>query len=77
MSADFAIQMASRVTGVRVKWIKSRSRCPRHVSARRLVAEMLQQDGWSTTEIGLELDRDHSTIVSLLNGGKGRRRKVA
>ena len=37
------------------------------VSVRRLCALMLRDKGYSTTEIGRIMNRDHSTIVHALN----------
>ncbi len=68
MSADEAIAEAVRVSGVRKKWILSRSLSPRHVSARRMVALLLCADGWSDREIGLELGRERSSIHTLICG---------
>lgn len=44
----------------------------RIVNARRDVAAMMRQDGISFPQIGLLLNRDHSTIINLLDPKKYR-----
>lgn len=57
---------------VTVGQILSRSRRRILVVARHDIACQLQDAGWFTTDIGAILRRDHSTITSLLKGGKGK-----
>jgi chromosomal replication initiator protein len=45
------------------------SRFKRLVYVRRLCVSMLRQKGYSTTEIGRIMNRDHSTIVNSLKSG--------
>lgn len=47
-----------------------RSRFKRVVAVRRLCILMLREKGYSTTEIGRIMNRDHSTIVHALNKDK-------
>jgi hypothetical protein len=47
------------------------------VEVRLKVARRLREHGWSTPRIGKLLRRDHSTIVSMLNGGKHRKPMLA
>lgn len=44
-----------------------KSRFKRVVAVRRLCILMLREKGYSTTEIGRVMNRDHSTIVHALN----------
>jgi chromosomal replication initiation ATPase DnaA len=45
------------------------SRFKRLVYVRRLCVSMLRQKGYSTTEIGRIMNRDHSTICNSLKSG--------
>lgn len=51
--------------GVRVDRVLSRYRYAPLVEARREIALILRDFGWSTPQIGALLRRDHSTIVTL------------
>ena len=41
-------------------------------AVRRMAAIRMYGAGYSTPEIGAALKRDHSSVVSMLQGGKGR-----
>jgi chromosomal replication initiation ATPase DnaA len=73
VSAQEAITAVAAEMGLRPGDIVSKRRYRELVQARHRVACMLHDAGWTTGRIGRELGgRDHSTIVSLLKGGKGR-----
>lgn len=73
MSAFDAICTAAKFMDVQPEDITGPSTRPRYCEARWLAASLLDEAGWSTNEIGDVLGgRDHSTIVKMLNGGKGR-----
>lgn len=55
--------------GLTMPQLKSANRSRRLVEARRRIARYLRQHGWSTPEIGRFIDRDHTTILYLLQGG--------
>ena len=55
---------------IRVTAIVGLGRSGAELGARLAVARRLKAAGWSTTEIGWALHRDHSSIVTMLNGGK-------
>lgn len=55
--------------GYTVADILGKSRFKRVVAVRRLCILMLREKGYSTTEIGRIMNRDHSTIVHALNKG--------
>lgn len=52
--------------------IRGPSKASEYVNVRRQIAAQLQDEGCSYPTIGRALNRDHSTIVSLLKGGKGK-----
>ena len=62
-----AIDAIAREHGYTVEDILGKSRLKRLVHVRRLCVLMLREKGYSTTEIGRVMDRDHSTIVHALN----------
>lgn len=80
MSAQDAITAVAASMGLDAKDIVSKCRRRELVEARRRVACMLQDDTenvWTTKRIGNALGwRDHSTIVTLLKGGKGKERRA-
>lgn len=53
--------------GYTVEDMLGKSRFKRVVAVRRLCVLMLREKGYSTTEIGRIMNRDHSTIVHALN----------
>ena len=53
--------------GYTVEDMLGRLRFKRVVAVRRLCILMLREKGYSTTEIGRIMNRDHSTIVHALN----------
>lgn len=55
--------------GYTVEDMLGKSRFKRVVAVRRLCVLMLREKGYSTTEIGRIMNRDHSTIVHALNKG--------
>ena len=56
--------------GYTVEDILGPSRLKRLVAVRRLCILMIRDRGFSTTEIGRIMNRDHSTIVHALNKEK-------
>jgi len=62
-----AIDAIAQEHGYTVEDILGKSRLKHLVSVRRLCVLMLRDCGYSTTEIGRLMDRDHSTIVHALN----------
>jgi chromosomal replication initiation ATPase DnaA len=61
-----AIDAIAQEHGYTVEDILGKSRLKRLVYVRRLCVLMLREKGYSTTEIGRVLNRDHSTIVQAL-----------
>ena len=62
-----AIDVIAQEHGYSVEDILGKSRLKHLVAVRRLCIVMLRKRGYSTTEIGRLMDRDHSTIVHALN----------
>jgi len=62
-----AIDTIAQEHGYTVEDILGKSRTKHLVHVRRLCVLMLREKGYSTTEIGRVMDRDHSTIVHALN----------
>jgi chromosomal replication initiation ATPase DnaA len=62
-----AIDVIAQQYGYTVEDILGRSRLKRVVAVRRLCILMLRDRGYSTTEIGRLMDRDHTTIGHALN----------
>ena len=54
--------------GLTMAQLKSASRTPRMVEARRRVSKYLRAHGWSYPEIGRFIDRDHTTVMHLCEG---------
>jgi len=61
-----AIDVIAQEHGYTVEDILGKSRTKHLVGVRRLCILMLRQKGFSTTEIGRVMGRDHSTIVHAL-----------
>ncbi len=59
------IEAVCKDHGVRVDYVLSRYRYQPLVEARREIACVLRDMGWSTAQVGALLRRDHSTIVAL------------
>lgn len=66
----------ARKTGITVKEIKGRDRTPRVVAARDLVCMMGYERGYSLSQMGRSLDRDHSTIAVAVRREKKRREEA-
>lgn len=62
-----AIDVVAQEHGYTVHDIIGKSRFKHLVAVRLLCILMLRERGYSTTEIGRLMDRDHSTIVHALN----------
>lgn len=62
-----AIDTIAQQYGYTVEDMLGKSRLKRVVAVRRLCILMLRGKGYSTTEIGRIMNRDHSTIVHALN----------
>jgi chromosomal replication initiation ATPase DnaA len=67
--ADVIAEAAKRY-GVAPVDVKGPRRFRNLVRARQLVAARLEALGWSLSQIGAELHRDHSTVFWLLRGGR-------
>lgn len=63
LMADNVIAAAAYLTGTTPQAIKGSSRLSSLVRARRLVAVILREHGFSYPKIARALNRDHSTIV--------------
>jgi chromosomal replication initiation ATPase DnaA len=61
------IRRAAEEYGVRVALITSRDRAAQVHAARSVVAYVLRQRGMSYPRIGTLLDRDHSTVMSMVS----------
>lgn len=74
MSAFEFVCQRSRELGFDPDDIRGRHRYRSLVRARRVIAAELQDAPWdmSYPEIGRAMNRHHSTIISLLKGGKGK-----
>jgi len=62
-----AVDAIAKQYGYTAADMLGKSRLKRVVAVRRLCVLMLREKGYSTTEIGRVMDRDHSTIVHALN----------
>ncbi len=61
-----AIEAWVAAQGLTMAALKSANRTPRMVEARRRVAAYLRAHRWSLPEIGRFIDRDHTTVLNLL-----------
>lgn len=50
--------------------IRARNRTPQFVDCRRIVAAHLHERGFSLNQIGIELNRHHTTVLHLLRSHK-------
>ena len=62
------IKSVCETVGVLPAHVLSPMRYHELVTARRLIAFKLREQGWSYPRIGRALRRDHSTIHALING---------
>lgn len=70
--ADALVAKVAAKHGISVTLLLSPCRIPEVVAARREVAEQLYARNVSLTDIGLVLNRDHTTVINLI---RQRRRK--
>lgn len=68
--AKAVIEEIARNHRIRITAITGKGRSAAELGARLAVARRLRAAGWSTAAIGWALHRDHSSIVTMLNGGK-------
>jgi chromosomal replication initiation ATPase DnaA len=64
------IDEVAQLHGYTVEDILGKSRLKKLVAIRQLCVFRLRDEGYSTTEIGRIMDRDHSTICHALNKDK-------
>lgn len=62
--------------GLDLARVRARDNRPAMVQARREAARYLRHHGWSLNAIGAFLERDHTTIASLLDSSASPRLKV-
>lgn len=65
--ADAAIERWVEAQGLTMADVKRDNRRPAMVRVRREIARYLRDHGWSLPRIGVFLDRDHTTVMNLLN----------
>jgi len=64
------IDEVAQLHGYTVEDVIGKSRFKKLVAVRQLCVFRLREEGYSTTEIGRIMNRDHSTIVHALNKDK-------
>lgn len=64
--APLLIDRVSEALGISHGELIGEGRSYRFVMARAVVARVLRDRGWATTQIGRALRRDHSTVINLL-----------
>lgn len=70
LMVDNVIAAAAYVTGTTAAEIKSQNRGSELVYARRLVALILRERGFSYPRIARAMNRDHSTIINTVREGE-------
>jgi len=64
--AEQVVTMIAALNKITVEELVGPSQLPHLVDARREVAETLRKAGYSTPKIGTVLNRDHTTVLYLL-----------
>jgi hypothetical protein len=64
------VKEVSKETGIEPAQIFSPKRTHELLQARRLVAKVLDQYGWSSSRIGREMGNDHTTVTNRLRSSK-------
>lgn len=57
---------------LRVDELRAKSTAKAYVEARRAMARLLKERGWSLNMIGALLQRDHASVATMINGGRGK-----
>lgn len=75
MTAWELVDRECAARGYDVRRVRSQSRLQEHVWQRSRIAKVLRACGYSLPEIGRVLGgRHHTTVLSMLRGGKGTKR---
>lgn len=68
--AEIVVIQANKY-GFTLSQLRGPSRERGRLSARRSIARLARGEGFSFPQIGRALNRDHSTVMSMLNGRRG------